>query len=452
MATIRLVPSAYTRSSTNRVTVTNPENMYYNTDHTASYCSIRGRNSSSSTYYCFIHGFNFDDVPSEATVTSFSVKIRCYRSSNQNTGTSYNLRLASQASSSYVISNTTASNTIDTTASIITIPTGSLTWDTLSGYGSGFSIDVVLRSTDSSYPYVYVYGAEIEVNYTMPVNYDVTVTNSTSATVTPTGTTSVTEGHSFTVTTDSLSGITVTDNNTDVTNQFVQQTSGTATMIPESNTNSNFTLTNISNAYAGADSTTYAQLQIAGSTTGTIYLNLAAPSLPTGATIQSVTCQATTQFNANSSSSGFTSSMQMYTGSTAKGSATQWVSSGSNVAKNTYTLSIGSWTASELASAKFYITATNSARSTQRQIYVYGVTMTVTYQFQGSSYQYTISNVQGDHTIVFSSGGSQPTLYIKQNGTWKQVQRAYKKVNDSWTQIAVDQAFTSGANYVKGTL
>ena len=95
MATIRLVPSAYTRSSTNRVSVSNPENMYYNTDHTGSYCTIRGRNSSSNTYYCFIHGFDFSDVPSNATVTAFKVKIKCYRSSNQNTGTSYNIRLAS---------------------------------------------------------------------------------------------------------------------------------------------------------------------------------------------------------------------------------------------------------------------------------------------------------------------------------------------------------------------
>ena len=58
MPIIRLTPSTYTRSSTSRVTVTNDTNMYYNTDHTSAYCSIRGRNSSSNTYYCFIHGFN----------------------------------------------------------------------------------------------------------------------------------------------------------------------------------------------------------------------------------------------------------------------------------------------------------------------------------------------------------------------------------------------------------
>lgn len=165
MPTIRLVPSAYTRSSTTRVTVTDDANMYYNTDHTANYATLRGRNSSSNTYYCFIHGFDFNQIPTNANVSSFAVKIRCYRSNNQRTGTTYNLRLASSPSSSSVISGTTASDAIGTTASVITIPTGNLTWNTLKNYGTDFSIDVVLASNASSYPYVYVYGAEIEVTY-----------------------------------------------------------------------------------------------------------------------------------------------------------------------------------------------------------------------------------------------------------------------------------------------
>ena len=63
MATIRLVPSAYTRSSTSRVTVSDETNMYHNTDNTSNYATLRGRNNSSSTYYVFIHGFNFNDIP-----------------------------------------------------------------------------------------------------------------------------------------------------------------------------------------------------------------------------------------------------------------------------------------------------------------------------------------------------------------------------------------------------
>lgn len=173
MPTIRLVPSSYSVSSSNRVSVSSPGNMYYNTDHTANYCSIRGRNSSSSTYYAFIKGFNFDDVPSNAVVSSFSVKIRCYRNSYLQQGTTYRPRLASSNSNSYVISDTTLESDVTTTSggTVYTFPLpSSLTWAMLKGYGANFSIEIPLRSSGSSYPYLYVYGAEIEVTYSTNVS------------------------------------------------------------------------------------------------------------------------------------------------------------------------------------------------------------------------------------------------------------------------------------------
>ena len=170
--TARLVPSTYTRSNTSYVTVSNADNMYDNTSDTSDYATLRGRagRSSNSTYYCFIHGFNFSSLPTGATVKSFKVMIRCYRNSYQNTGSSYRLRLASQASSSYAISGTTTSTDIGTSVSVIEIPVGNLSWSTLKGYGNNFSIEVPLRNTSTTstnYPYVYVYGAEIEVKYTV---------------------------------------------------------------------------------------------------------------------------------------------------------------------------------------------------------------------------------------------------------------------------------------------
>lgn len=170
MPTIRLIPSSYSVSSSNRVSVTNASNMYNNTDHTANYCSIRGRNSSSSTYYAFIKGFNFGDVPANATVNSFAIKIRCYKNSYLQQGTSYRPRLASSNSNSNVISGTTLSSDVTTTSAVYTFPIpSSLTWDTLKGYGANFSIEIPLRSSSNQYPYLYVYGAEIEVTYTESV-------------------------------------------------------------------------------------------------------------------------------------------------------------------------------------------------------------------------------------------------------------------------------------------
>ena len=51
---------------------------------------------------------------------------------------------------------------------------------------------------------------------------------------------------------------------------------------------------------------------------------------------------------------------------------------------------------------------------------------------------------------MFSSGGSQPELYVKLNGTWTKVQTAYKKVNGTWQQVDISQAFQQGTNYLMG--
>ena len=195
---------------------------------------------------------------------------------------------------------------------------------------------------------------------------------------------------------------TVTDNSVDVTSQLTTLSSETVDLIPVSNTNTNFTLSNISNAYTNSSDSTYASLDLAGGTTGTIYFNLGTLNIPSDATIQSVACAATLQFSRNGSSSGFTSTFQLYSGNTAKGSSNNWVSSATDVAKTTYNLTTGSWTVEEIENAKFYITATNNASSTHRYIYVYGVSFSVTYSVNGAIYLYTLSNITTDHTVVYS--------------------------------------------------
>lgn len=232
MATIRLVASNYGRSNANYVTVTDAENMYNNTDHSSSYATLRGRagRSSNSTYYAFINGFNFGAVPSNATVTGFTIKIKAYRGSYQATGnTNYRISLASQASNSYKIGNTTLSDDITTSSSgeVYTIPTGSLTWSQIVDYGSDFSIDIPLRnssSTNTNYPYVYVYGAEIEVTYTQPNPRTITTTLTGNGTIDPVGTQTYYDGdvYALKITPDNTSDeVTVTNNNVDVTNQLV---------------------------------------------------------------------------------------------------------------------------------------------------------------------------------------------------------------------------------------
>ena len=398
MTTVRLVPSIYYLSNSSYLSVTSPSSMYANTDSTDFATVTNTRNNSTSSYYIYIRGFNFSAVPDDATVTNISIKLKAYHS-NGNTSTIYGYNGTTQVSAA---GSTTA---LTTSATVKTFTNTTIDWDTLKGYGSNFGIRInCRRSNKSNTAYVYIYGAEIEVTYTLPVYH--TITSSTSSgTISPSGATSVLEGSNYTLTISDISNPTIIDNNTDVTSQRVQLTSGTTTLIPNNSTISGFTSSNISNAYTDATSTTSATLNLAGGNkTGTLYLDLGGTAIPSTATIQSVSCTATLQFSRNNSSSGVTASFQLYSGSTAKGSSTSWITSATDVAKTTYTLTTGTWSASEIANAKFYLTATNNASSTQRIFYVYGVSFNVTYELNGVVYTYTISNVTGDHTIVVSGG------------------------------------------------
>ena len=57
--------------------------------------------------------------------------------------------------------------------------------------------------------------------------------------------------------------------------------------------------------------------------------------------------------------------------------------------------------------------------------------------------------VTGDATIAVTIGASQqPKLYVKESGSWKEVLKAYKKINGSWVeQTDLTTVFQSGINY-----
>lgn len=440
MATVRLVPSSYTLSNTQYLSVSSANNMYTNTDST-NYATVTNSRNQTTSYYIYIQGFNFGAVPDDAIVSDITIKLKAYHSGG-NTSTIYCYDNTTQVTAA---GSTTA---LSTSATVKEFTNTTIDWDTLKGYGSDFGIRInCRRSSRNTASYVYIYGAEIEVTYTLPVYHSITVTGDSSK-VSPTGTESVLEGTGYSVSMAYNSRPTVTDNNVDVSSQLVETTGGTATLIPYDYENDTFTVSNIENAYNDATNTTYATFDAAGGGTARhVYLDLGGTIIPSSATIVSVACQATIQFSRNGSSSGVTASCQMYTGSTAKGSSTTITSSATDVAKTTYNLSIGSWTAAEIQNARFYMTMTNSASSTHRYLYLYGVSFTVTYTIAGKMYVYTLSNITADHTIVVTAP-AQNTLYIKINGSWIEATSVYKKVSGSWVlQTDLTNVFDSGTNY-----
>lgn len=177
----------------------------------------------------------------------------------------------------------------------------------------------------------------------------------------------------------------------------------TATFVPSSldTTNSDYPGTYYStnvleNAFTDASSSTrWAPYTNTGSRAATtIYLNFDCSSIPAAATINSVTCsvkcgtQGTNYFS--------TRTVQMATGTTVKGSATTM--SGSNSSPQTHSLTVGTWTASEIRNAKlkFYVVRGTSNTSTDATFSIYGATLTVDYTINLPTYTVSASsNVTG---------------------------------------------------------
>lgn len=285
MATIRLIPSTYAVSGTNYLSVSDASNMYTNTDSTT-YATITNTNASTSSRYLYIRGFNFSSIPSNATINSFTVKIKGYES-GLSTNTSYAPRLANGTSA---LSNTTATENFGTSTKTITIPTGALTWEQMSNtYGSNFTIMVyVRRNNKNTTGYFYCYGAEILVDYSVQVFHTIT-SSTTSGTISPSGATSVQEGEDYTLLIN-VNNPYITDNGVNVTSQLQQLTGGTEVLIPYDSESSGFTISNLTNAYSDVSGSTYADCSLSGRTTGNLYLDLGPLNLPSGATISNVSC------------------------------------------------------------------------------------------------------------------------------------------------------------------
>ena len=243
MATIRLVPSTYYLSNTNYLSVSSASNMYANTDSTT-YATVNNSRTSTTSYYIYIRGFNFDAVPSNAIVSNITIKLKAYHSGG-NTSTIYCYDGTTQVAA---CGSTTA---LTTSATVKTFTNTTIDWDTLKGYGSDFGIRInCRRSSRNTASYVYIYGAEIAVTYTVPVYHTVSITGDT----TPTGTQTVLEGSNLAIKYVGTTKPNVTDNSVDVTSQLVESTTDSTVYVPSGNTTSNFTVSNITNAYTDSDS------------------------------------------------------------------------------------------------------------------------------------------------------------------------------------------------------
>ena len=418
MATIRLVPSTYAVSSSYYLSVEDAENMYHNTDNTT-YATITNTYSSTSSRYLYLRGFNFNDIPSGAVINSFTVKIKGYESGLA-TSTSYAPRLANGSSA---IANTTADTNFSTSVHTIEIPTGALTWQQIVNYDDSFTIMVyVRRASRNTTGHFYCYGAEIEVNYTIPDPRTVTTTLNGNGEIDPSGTQTMYDGDEYNLTvipTNALDEVTATRDGSSIT--LTKHTGGETTeskvlgeytLISGSfNSGESFFEGRVGHGYDTDSITTSNYYSSSSSTHAVFQYSVAFEGIPEEATIKSLYMMANGHAESTSQSNEYMC-VQLKSGNTNLSSQFNFKSTGTT-SNSTQTIEATTLpTVAQLENLVVECTLGYYGGA------INGVTVFLTYEVSGVYYTYS-TTINGDMAIVVTIGGSgeSPKLYFKQDSS-----------------------------------
>ena len=447
MATIRLVPSTYYLSSSSYLSVSNADSMYDNTDST-DYATVYNSRTSTTSYYIYVQGFNFDDIPSGAVVTDFTVKLKA-RESGVSTSTSYK---------PYLSNGTTAINgscdVITTTVATHEFTGLTADWDTIKGYGDDFGIRInCRRASRNTAAYMYIYGAEIEVTYTVPNPRTVTSTLTGNGTIDPSGATTTYQGAEYILTitpTNKSETVTVKNNGVDVSSQLVvhgvaHTSDFTASDVTTSGIQSGSSYAEYAVGYSaenynynGEDRNMYAS----SSSTGYAQYSFDFSSIPSNVNIESVEAICYGHRESSTISSTYVSQCVLMIDSSQASEEVDFPSTSDT------TITIP---------ANVAITRSQLDNLTLRHYVGYygglvlGITLNVTYSTGDSVDHYTYTFTVDDNATIAVTIGSQETstLSLKVNGQWVTVAKAYKKISGSWVEQDITTLFNTSTKYVR---
>lgn len=442
MPTVKLTPSTYYLSSTSYLSVSNASNMYDDCDST-NYATITNSRTSTTSYYAYIRGFNFDAIPSSAIINSFTIRIK----GNYSGGYSQNMYLYNGTTA--MSGSSSSLSTSVTTHTFSSVPT----WEDIVEAGSDFGIRInCRRSSRNTTAYFYIYGAEIEVDYTLPTPCTITSTLSGNGTIQPSGAYSTYEGAEYELIitpTNKSDTVTVTHNGTDVTSQLVAHGSEHTAAL----TANDYETSGIQSgsSYAGycightAEEPYSSTSNMYASDEGYADYSFDFSSIPSNATIESITVKAYGHRESATIDSSHISQIAIYNGSTKISDDVDFPSTSSTLITCEATTVP---TRSQLDNVKLRHTVGYYGGL------VLGITFTVVYSTGTGLDHYTYTfTTTGDATIAVVIGGSGESdkLYVKYNGAWVEVTQAYKKVNGAWVeQTDLTTLFNSTDNFRKG--
>ena len=467
MTTAKLVASSY--SVTGTVVVNqNETTLYQDTSNSSNPARITHTTSGTSSYYLYLKGFNFSSIPANAQVSSFEIKVKGYES-GLSTSTTYAPRLYNNTSGttwSTITGASTASSNFGTSTNTITVPyTG--TWDTLKGFGDNLGIRLVIRrSNRNTQGYLYIYGAEITVVYTASTVHVTGVSLNKSSTTLEEG---QTETLTATVSPSNASDKSVSWNSSNtsvatVSNGVITAVSAGTSVITVSTTDGGYTdtctvtvtapvLTQYRIASTMEPGKSYL---IANGDSGSVYLlsNEANGSR----TLKGV---AATVSNGIISISGSTASKCLFscaltvsgndvtTGLSIDGKYL-YCDNSSGLRMNTVTTLDRFWHYIDNKFWQFKSTSSNGYTDTSSE-YKYYLTWSNGNATDSHVDTAGIANSNIPLTYLYTEYTPTDTeLYVKRNGSWVQVSRAFKKQNGSWVECELDEAFNAQNNYVAG--
>ena len=176
-----------------------------------------------------------------------------------------------------------------------------------------------------------------------------------------------------------------------------------------------YAITNPTNGYADSTSTDYARVNLTrGQSAQThVYWEFSLPTIPTDATIDSITCNYKARVSSSSTNYIAQATIQLYSGTTAKGSSKS-IRTTSTDASSLSSNQIGTWTPAEInAGMRLRTWAQRGGSRTTSNYYIY---------FYGADIEIEYTEASGDK------------VFIKSNGSWVEVVKAYKKVNGEWVE------------------
>ena len=411
MATIRLIPSTYSLSNTDYLSISNASNMYTNIDSTT-YATVNHTRSRTTSYYIYVRGFNFDDIPADAIINSAIVKVKAkVTSASSYAPTLYNNTTSLNQNLSENIGTTTTTSTVDITSN----------WETYKGYGSNFGIRLRLnRSSRNTASSMNIYGAEILVDYTIPTYYTIS-TSITGGTLRSPTTASATirDGVNYEITFNGNPGYTLssmTVNGVEVTPTIKSASAPTLPTYTVSTNYGTYSTYALSNAYDGNNSTYFwsNQAQDAGRyilITFSDFVNL-------------------NRFSTYSSNSTDFPHSNNYLQVSIDG--TDWTDIGAFSEAQTSTFS-NITNANRIKYARIY-----AKESDPDMHWLVLNEITMSYESAAGSggeyYSYTISAIDSDKTVIIIF--NEPDVhYVKVDGRWRKVLTAYRKVNGVWEEF-----------------